>query len=80
MIKNFNDYINESKNYQYRGFDVIFHPEIGPGGDGRWEVPELYYFKFANQISKGFQTVSKLQCQEAIDRYYDLNQKYRPIE
>ena len=66
------------KDYKYRGYKVCFNPEIGPGANGRWFVPDLHYFEFANKLKKGFYTVSKTQCQEAIDKYFNLNLKYRP--
>lgn len=76
MIHNFFQYIKESKDYKYRGYSIIFHKDVSPGADGRWEVPDLHYFKHAHELTKGFKTVSKIQCEEAIDRLFDLNQKY----
>ena len=68
---------NNSKDYFYRYFKIEFHPEILQGANGRWQIPDLLYFEYANKLTKGFKTVSKIQAQEAIDKYFDLNQKYK---
>lgn len=76
MIYKFTEYIKESKDYKYRGYTIVFNKDVPPGADGRWEVPDLHYFKHAHKLTKGFKTVSKIQCEEAINRLFDLNQKY----
>jgi hypothetical protein len=72
---NLYDFSTLVKCYTYKGFEIIKYPEVPNGSEDKWCVPELYYFKYANEISKGFKTVSKLQCEEAIDRYFNLNRK-----
>lgn len=37
----------------------------------------MYYRNYANKIEKGFETVSIIQCKEAIDEWFDFNLKVK---
>jgi len=77
METNFEKY-NETKDSRwYKGFELKRNPERNPGDDGYWIVPELYYRNFANKIEKGFETVSIIQCKEAIDKWFEFNLKIK---
>jgi hypothetical protein len=65
---------------EYRGYIILKNKDIGPGADGLWHVPDLYYRDFANKIQQDFKTVSKLQCMEAIDYWYDFSENVKKIK
>ena len=60
------------KQENYRGFKIVRNAYIPNGADGRWEVPTLKYIGIGG-VKIGFMTVSKTQCKEAIDRWFNLN-------
>jgi len=75
-FKDFN--INESKTQvMYRGFLIIKNSDLSPGSEGYWYIPKLYYRDFANKIVQGYDTVSITQGKDAIDEWYDFNQKVK---
>lgn len=77
METNFIKY-NELKDSRwYKGYEIKRNPEKSPGENGLWFVPELYYRNFANKIEKGFETVSILQCKQAIDEWLKFNLKVK---
>ena len=60
----------------YRGFRMVRNSYIPNGADGRWEIPTLKYIGIGG-ILTGFLTVSKTQCIEAIDRWFNLNEELK---
>ena len=80
METNFERY-NESKDIRwYRGYQLVKNPEKSPGEVGYWSVPDLYYRVFANKIEKGFDTVSIIQCKQAINEWFDFNIKVKQFK
>ena len=61
----------------YRGFYMYRNTELSPGAEGYWYIPKLYYRNFANKIVQGYDTISITQGKEAIDEWYDFNQKVK---
>lgn len=59
----------------YRGYQMIKDLTLSPGAKGYWFIPELSYRKYGNKIEKGYLTVSMTQGREAIDEWFDFNQK-----
>jgi hypothetical protein len=81
MKTNFIDFINEAKiSDWYRGYEYIKDITKSPGEYGLWIIPELYYRDFANEIKKGFKSVSMIQCREAIDEWFDFSEKNKKIK
>jgi hypothetical protein len=72
MITSFKLY-EATTEFWYKGFKCIKNLEKTPGEYGLWYIPELYYRKFGNKIEKGFETVSMIQCREAIDKWYNFS-------
>lgn len=70
---------NESNTRWYRGYQIVKDPTKMQGEDGLWSVPELYWRKFGNIIEKGFETVSIIQCKEAIDEWFYFSLKIKNI-
>ena len=62
----------------YRGFKMVRNGYILNGADGRWEVPTLKYIGLGG-LKTGFLTVSKTQCREAIDKWFDMNEIYNNL-
>jgi len=59
---------------EYRGFQILRNSYVPVGGVGYWEVPNLKYVGIGG-IKEGFLTVSIIQSKEAIDKWFELNQK-----
>ena len=59
---------------EYRGFKMHRNAYIPNGANGRWEVPELNYIGVGGLL-KGFLTVSIIQSEEAIDKWFQLNEE-----
>jgi len=75
-FKDFNT--NEARiQVTYRGFLMLKNSDLSPGAEGYWTIPDLYYRDFANKIIQGYDTVSITQGKEAIDEWYDFNQKVK---
>lgn len=67
------------KSFEYRGFIVYRNAYIPNGADGRWEVPELNHIQIGGN-KKGLLSVSKIQCKEAIDKWFDYNNRLKENE
>lgn len=81
MKTKFIEYINEETiNFYYKGYQCLKNLDKGPGEQGLWIIPELYYRNFANNIEKGFETVSMIQCREAIDEWELFSNKIKNIK
>lgn len=61
---------------EYRGFKLRRNSYVPNGAQGRWEVPTLKYVS-AGGIKEGFLTVSILQCKEAIDKWFMINEQLK---
>lgn len=61
---------------EYRGYRILRNAYIPNGADGRWEVPDLKYIGIGG-ILTGFLTVSIIQSQEAIDKWFYLNEELK---
>lgn len=73
-------YIKKFENIRtHRGYDIVKDISKSPGEYGLWWIPDLYYRDVANKISKGFKSVSIIQCREAIDYWYDFSEKIKKI-
>jgi len=66
------------RNHKYRGFEIKRNSYIPNGGDGRWEVPGLKYIA-PGGIVEGFLAVSLTQSQEAIDKWFMLNEQLKNL-
>lgn len=77
MITTLEEYNEARTSAWYKGFEYKRNPDKKPGEYGLWFIPELYYRNFANKIEKGFETVSMIQCREAIDQWFDFNKKVK---
>lgn len=77
-MKTFYEYIKEATTeFFYKGFKCIKNIDKEPGEFGLWIIPELYYRKYGNKIEKGYDTISMIQCREAIDKWENFNKKVK---
>lgn len=61
---------------EYRGYTILRNGYIPNGANGRWEIPNLKYIGIGG-VKTGFLTVSILQSQEAIDRWFNMNEELK---
>ena len=66
------------KSFEYRGYKILRNAYIPNGADGRWEIPELNHIQIGGN-KKGFLSVSKIQCVEAIDKWFNYNENLKNI-
>lgn len=64
---------------EYRGYKILRNAYIPNGADGRWEIPNLKYIGIGG-ILTGFLTVSIIQSQEAIDKWFYLNEELKKVD
>jgi hypothetical protein len=77
ILKTYTEIIQERNTLLYRGFYMYKNTDLSPGSNGYWHIPKLYYRDFANKIKQGYDTVSMTQGRDAIDEWYDFNQKVK---
>ena len=61
---------------EYRGYQIKRNAYVPNGGFGRWEVLGLKYIDKGG-ITENFMTVSIIQSKEAIDKWFDLNERLK---